>query len=193
MLSKGYLIGLLVGVFPCFLLTALDCAAVESLYSDVKAASVGDIVTVVIVEKTLASNSSKIATGKDTRFSATGEQGTGALDFIPGFSASANLGKQHEGSGATERQGTIVGRMAAVVVEVLDNGCLMIQGERQIVVNDEKETLVLSGLVRPQDITTSNVVYSTDMANATITYKGKGLVTSGSKPGIIARIVSLFF
>jgi flagellar L-ring protein precursor FlgH len=193
MLGKRYLAVVLIGILPCLLLPAVECAAVESLYSDVKAARVGDIVTVVIVENTLASNSSKITTGKDTRFTAAGDEGTGALDFIPGFSANASLGKQHEGSGVTERSGSIVGRMAAVVVGVEDNGCLSIRGEREIVINDEKETLVLSGTVRPQDITTGNVVYSTSIANTAITYKGKGIVTSGSKPGIIARIVSLFF
>jgi flagellar L-ring protein precursor FlgH len=83
--------------------------------------------------------------------------------------------------------------MAAVVTEVNANGCLVIKGEREIVINDEKETLVLTGMVRPRDISTGNVVYSTDIANAQITYKGKGLVTSGSKPSIIARIVSILF
>ena len=53
--------------------------------------------------------------------------------------------------------------------------------------------LVLTGIVRPEDISTGNVVYSTDIANTRITYKGKGLVASGSKPGIVARIVSWFF
>lgn len=170
-----------------------DSLAVESLYSDIKAAKVGDIVTVVIMEKTLASNTSKIVTGKESKFSTGGEEGTGGLDFIPGFSVSANIGREHEGSGTTERRGSIIGKMAAVVTGVLDNGCLVIQGEKQIVVNDEKEMLMLTGIVRPQDISTSNIVYSTDIANTEITYKGKGLVTGGSKPGIIARIISLFF
>jgi len=165
----------------------------ESLYSDIKAAKVGDIVTVIITEKTLASNSSRMSTGKDSKLSVQGEQGTGALDFIQGFSVSANIGRGHEGSGSTERRGSIIGRMAAVVVEVLDNGNLVIKGEKEILINDEKEILVLSGIVRPEDISTNNTVYSTDIANTQITYKGKGLVSSGSKPGIFARIIGWFF
>ncbi len=165
----------------------------ESLYSDIKAARVGDIVTVIITEKTLASNSAKISTGKETKFSTSGEQGTGGLDFIPGFSVSAEIGRGHEGSGSTERRGSIIGRMAAVVVDVLDNGNLVIKGEKEILINDEKEILVLSGIVRPEDISTNNTVYSTDIANTQITYKGKGLVSSGSKPGIFARIIGWFF
>ena len=167
--------------------------AYESLYSDIKAAKVGDVVTVIILEKTLASNSSKISTGKETNFALAGEEGTGGLDFIPGFSANADMSRDHEGSGVTERRGSIVGKMAAVVTEIDANGSLVIKGEREIMINDERETLVLTGMVRPRDISTSNVVYSNDIANAKIMYKGKGLVTSGSKPSILARLVSLIF
>jgi flagellar L-ring protein precursor FlgH len=183
----------LLGLICCLAMLGSNCLAVESLYSDVKAHDVGDVVTVIIMEKTLASNSSKITTGKDTRFATQGEEGTGGLDFIPGFSAVANISREHEGSGVTERKGSIVSKIAAIVVERRDNGCLVLRGEREIVINDEKEMLVLTGTVRPHDISTSNLVYSTDMAETKITYKGKGLVTSGSKPSIIARIISLFF
>jgi flagellar L-ring protein precursor FlgH len=169
------------------------CGAVESLYSDLKASQVGDVVTVIITEKTLATNSAKISTSKDTKFGAQGEEGTGALDFVPGLSMDATISRGHDGTGVTKREGSIFGRMAAIVVEVLDNGCLVIKGEKEIVVNDEKEMLVITGIVRPQDITTGNQVYSTNIANTTITYKGKGLVSSGAKPSIISRILSLFF
>jgi flagellar L-ring protein precursor FlgH len=175
------------------LMWPVTSGAYESLYSDVKAAGVGDIVTVIILEKTLASNSSKISTGKATSFALAGEEGTGGLDFIPGFSANADMARDHEGNGVTERRGSIVGKMAAVVTEVGASGCLAIKGEREIMINDERETLVLTGMVRPRDISTGNVVYSTDIANAKIIYKGKGLVTSGSKPSILARLVSIIF
>ena len=169
------------------------CWAGESLYGDLKASKVGDVITVIITEKTLATNTAKVSTSKDTRFAAEGEEGTGALDFVPGLSMDATLSRGHDGVGVTKREGSIFGRMAAVVVEVLDNGCLVIKGEKEISVNDEREMLVITGIVRPQDITTENQVYSTDIANSKITYKGKGLVTSGSKPSIISRILSIFF
>jgi flagellar L-ring protein precursor FlgH len=173
----------------CFPSTA---AAFESLYSDVRAAEVGDIVTIIIMEKTLASNSSRLDTEKDSKFFTEGE-GSGPIDFVRPFSLSANIGREHEGAGITERAGSIVGKMAAVVVGRSPNGNLEIKGEREIVINDEKEILTLTGTVRPQDISTGNVVYSTDIANTRILYRGKGLVSSGSKPGIISRIVSFFF
>jgi len=184
----GVALALSIGALP-----ASECKAYESLYSDNKASKIGDIVTVVIMERTLASNSSKLSTGKETSFGLAGDEGTGALDIIPGFTASADMSRAHDGAGSTERSGSIIGKMAAVVEQVNEGGCLLIKGQREIVINDEKEMLVLTGMVRAQDISTGNVVYSTDIANTQITYKGKGLVTSGSKPSIISRIVSILF
>jgi flagellar L-ring protein precursor FlgH len=180
-------------IFVFAALYADSCSlAFESLYSDLRASGVGDVVTVVIMERTLASNSSRLDTEKDTRFFTSGES-SGALDVIEPFGLGANIGREHEGAGITERKGSIVGKMAAMVVGITGNGNLEIKGEREIVINDEKEILTLTGVVRPQDISTDNVVYSTDMANTQIQYKGKGLVTSGNKPGILTRILSLFF
>lgn len=169
-----------------------ECLAVKSLYTDVKARDVGDVVTVMIVEKTLASNSSSIITEKETTVGTEGE-GTGALDFIPAFGLDGTVTKEHEGLGTTSRRGSIVGQMAAVVVEVTDSGNLVIQGEKQIVVNDETEILVLKGIVRPQDVTGGNVVISTDIASTEITYKGKGMVTDYSRPSILTRLLTFFF
>jgi flagellar L-ring protein precursor FlgH len=163
-----------------------------SLYTDLKAMDVGDVVTIVILEKTMASNTSGLDTEKESRFFTEGS-GSGPMDFVNPFALSANIGREHEGRGSTERTGSIVGKMAATVVGVAPNGNLEIEGTREIVVNDEKEILTVTGTVRPQDISTGNVVYSTDIAGMQIEYRGKGLVTSGNKPGIISRIVSLFF
>lgn len=169
-----------------------ECLAIKSFYTDVKARDVGDVVTVMIVEKTLASNSSSIITEKETTVGTEGE-GTGALDFIPSFGLDGTVTKEHEGLGTTSRRGSIVGQMAAVVIEVLDNGNLRIQGEKQIVVNDETEILVVTGIVRPQDVSGGNVVMSSDIANTEITYKGKGMITSYSKPSIFTRLLTIFF
>jgi flagellar L-ring protein precursor FlgH len=168
------------------------CWAQPSLYTDLKAMEVGDVVTIIILEKTMASHSSGLDTEKDSRFFTEGS-GTGPIDFVNPFSLSANIGREHEGRGSTERTGSIVGRMAATVKNITGNGNLEIEGTREIVINDEKEILTVTGTVRPQDISTDNTVYSTDIAGMQIEYRGKGLVTSGNKPGIISRIVSLFF
>lgn len=175
-----------------FVFVPVGAWAQGSLYTDLKAVGVGDVLTIVIIEKTTASNSSGLDTEKDSRFSTEGS-GTGPMDFVNPFTLNASIGREHEGRGSTERAGSIVGKMAAKVVSVAANGNLEIEGRREIVVNDEKEILTVTGTVRPEDISTDNIVYSTDIAGMQIEYKGKGLVTSGSKPGIISRIVSFFF
>ena len=178
-----------ISLVPCLY---TDCLAVKSFYTDVKAREVGDVVTVMIVEKTLASNTSTIITEKETTVGTEGS-GTGALDFIPSFGFDGTVTKEHEGLGTTSRRGSIVGQMAAVVVDVLDNGNLMIKGEKQIIVNDEAEVLVVTGVVRPEDVSGENVIYSSDIANTEITYKGKGMVSSYSKPSIFTRLLTIFF
>jgi len=164
-----------------------------SLYSDVKARSVGDIVTVAIVERASGSNSSKLSTSRNTQFRNNADEGTGILDFFPDFGMNAEFDRSHDGSGQLSRQGQLTANMAATVTEVLPNGDLRIQGEREIGVNEETEILSLSGVIRPEDIAPGNLVYSTDIANAQISYKGKGVVTSGSRPNIFVRLLSWIF
>jgi flagellar L-ring protein precursor FlgH len=165
-----------------------------SLYADVKARSVGDIVTVAIVERASASNTSRLSTRRSTEFNTeNGEGGTGLFSFVPEFGLSAELAKDHDGSGQVSREGRLTARMAAVVTEIRPNGDLVISGEREVWINEEQETLALTGVVRPEDIGSGNVVYSTDIAEAKISYKGKGVVTSGSRPNIISRILGWIF
>ncbi|MBN1826843.1 MAG: flagellar basal body L-ring protein FlgH [Candidatus Eisenbacteria bacterium] len=164
-----------------------------SLYADVKARSVGDIVTVAIVERASGSNSSKLSTRRNTQFQNNADEGTGILDFFPDFGMNAEFDRSHDGSGQLSREGRLTANMAATVTQVMPNGDLLIQGEREIGINDETEILSLSGVIRPEDIGAGNMVYSTDIANAQISYKGKGVVTSGSRPNIFVRLLSWIF
>jgi flagellar L-ring protein precursor FlgH len=172
---------------------AAQTARQVSLYADVKARGVGDIVTVAIVERSSGSNTSKLTTSKSTKFTADGQEGTGALDFIPDLGMSTQFGRDHSGTGQGSREGRLTATLAATVTEVLPNGDLVIEGEREVGVNDEHEILSLRGTVRPADISSGNVVYSSNIANAEIEYKGKGSVTGGSQPNIFVRILSWFF
>ncbi len=164
-----------------------------SLYADVKARSVGDIVTVAIVERSSGSNSSRLTTRKNTKFNNDAAEGTGLFSFFPEFGMSAEIGRDHDGSGQLSREGRLTATMAAVVVEVRPNGDLKIEGEREVGINEEVEILKLTGVVRPEDIGSGNVVYSTNIADARITYQGKGIVTSGSRPNLLVRILSWIF
>lgn len=164
-----------------------------SLYADVNARSVGDILTVAIVERSSASNNTTISTSRDTKFDDQGAAGTGALSFLPDFGLSLDLSHDHQGTGQQSREGRLTARMAVTVTEVRANGDLVIAGERMVQVNDEKDLLELTGVVRPIDIRDGNMVYSTDIANAKIVSKGKGQVTNGTKPNVFVRLFGWLF
>lgn len=164
-----------------------------SLYADTNARSVGDILTVAIIERSSASNNTRISTSRNTKLDAKGGPGTGALDFIPDFGMSAETSRDHQGTGELSREGRLTARMAVTVTEVKPNGDLVIAGEREVQVNDEKDLLQLSGVVRPIDIRDGNVVFSTDIANAKILSRGKGQITNGTKPNVFARLLGWLF
>ena len=77
----------------------------------------------------------------------------------------------------------------ARVVKVLDNGNLLIEGRRAILVNGETQVITISGLVRPQDITGTNTVLSSQIADAEVQMVGKGVIAESQRPGILYRML----
>lgn len=164
-----------------------------SLFSDHKARKIGDLVTVLIIENAQASHMAKTVTKKNHKTEAKGGPGTGSLNFIPLFGFSGEGKNEYDGQGSTIKSGSLKAQMTVTIVGIKDNGNLLIQGTRVIGVNEDKEALILKGEIRPQDILNNNSVYSYSIANAEISYKGKGVVNTGSKPGIIARFLNWLF
>ncbi|HFE53513.1 MAG TPA: flagellar basal body L-ring protein FlgH [Bacteroidetes bacterium] len=164
-----------------------------SLFSDYKAFQVGDIITIYIVEVSTGSNETKNGTRKETEISLQSDGGTGALKFIPLFGAKIGKSTTFDGKGGTSSKGVLKAKMSAQIVKVQPNGNLVIRGTREVQVNSEKQLIEISGVVRPEDITTDNVVYSYSIADARITYRGKGTITNGSKPSIVTRILNWVF
>ncbi|OQX92726.1 MAG: hypothetical protein B6D58_01445 [candidate division Zixibacteria bacterium 4484_95] len=165
----------------------------RSIFTDVKAHGVGDIITVLIVEDSRASNKAKTITKKKTDAKTEGTAGLGALDFIPLWGASGSDEIQYDGQGQTEKSGVLRAKMTVVVIDVRENGDLVIEGNRVVTVNNEKETLFLSGIIRSRDISEDNTIYSYQIANAQISSKSKGTVTDGNRPGFITRLISWIF
>jgi flagellar L-ring protein precursor FlgH len=161
-----------------------------SLFSDFKAKKVGDLVTVLIFENTQATNVSQTTTKKSDKFSINTGPGTGKLDFLPLFGASGENKNEYDGQGETKRMGDLKAKMTCTVVGIKENGDLIIEGNRVIGVNEDKETLTLSGVVRPQDVASDNSVFSYNIADAKITYKGKGAANTGRRPGLLTRIIN---
>jgi flagellar L-ring protein FlgH len=165
----------------------------RSLFTDIKAHKVGDLVTVLIVEDARASNSAKATTKKDNKTDISGGPGSGFLDFIPLWGLSAENKNEYQGEGQVEKSGSIRAKMTVKVVAVNDNGDLVIEGNRAILVNADKEALFLSGTVRSKDVSPANTIYSYQIGDAQVSFKGKGQTNTGARPGMLTRIINWIF
>ncbi len=168
-------------------------APMYSLYTDKRAMRVDDILTVYIVESAKAGSNSGTSTDKKNQVGVNGIQGTGLLSFIPAFGASGSVGVGFDGKGSTSREGSLLAKVTARVSKVLDNGNLVIDGNKMVEINNEKEIISVSGIVRAQDIQPDNFVYSYNISDAKITYSGKGAAHEGQRPGLIARFLNWIF
>jgi flagellar L-ring protein precursor FlgH len=164
-----------------------------SLFTDIKAHDVGDIITVKIYEDAQATNLSQTNTTKEGKFETSGGPGIGSLDFIPLFGASGENKNEYKGTGNNARAGNLKARMTVRVVALRNNGDLVVEGNRLITINNDTETLTLSGIVRPQDVGSDNTVDSYNIADAQIAYRGKGPASTGSRPGIVMRFLNWIF
>jgi len=167
-----------------------------SLYHDrrpTRASQVGDILTVLVVETTSASNRSNVATKKSNSTEIGSEKGTGPLRFIPKLGLTSEASTDYSGEGSTERQQQIQARVSVTVVGLRPNGDLMVEGSRTITINGEQEVIYLSGAVNPLIIPANNTIESYRISDLQVSYKGKGAITQGSRPGLLVRLVSWLF
>ena len=163
----------------------------RSLFSDVKAKKIGDVLSVIIAESNSASKDATTSSNKQNKASAKGDATTGALKgLFPGMSGSVDMSGQFKGQGTTARNGKFSSRISVKVVGIKPNKSLIIEGTKTMEINEDTEVVTLSGVVRPEDISSDNTVYSYQIANAKFTYKGKGSVSQGHRPGILMRIIN---
>lgn len=187
-------IGLLLLLPFSLKISGQDFGRGQSLFSDIKAHKVGDIITILIVEQNRASSQVKSKSEKSGEAELAGGPGIGPLlGHIPLFSAKSSMKNDFEGKGENLRSGSIRAKMSATVVEVRDNGDLVIQGTRIIGISGDKESITLSGVVRQKDIAADNSVQSYLIADAEVIYTGKGNTNTGSRPGFVSRLVNWIF
>ena len=170
-----------------------DFGQTQSLFTDVKANKVGDILTVLIFEQSRASQQVETKTEKSTEFSTKAGPGIGSLDFIPLFGADGSNSNKFDGKGENTRNGSLKARMSVTVLEVRSNGDLVIEGSRTVGINGDRETLTLTGVVRQRDVTPNNTIDSYLIADAEIHYSGKGNANTGSRPGFFTRLINWLF
>jgi flagellar L-ring protein precursor FlgH len=161
------------------------------LFVDPKARAIGDIVTIIVAESTTASHRTTTEREKGIEISGGATPAEeNLLDFIKFFGASGT--SSYRGEGTTIRTGDIIGKISARVVKVLPNGNLAIKGEKKIRVNNEEEVMILTGVIRPEDIRADNTILSYYVSDANIRYRGGINISDKEKPGIFTRILCLF-
>ena len=167
-----------------------------SIFADKKARQVGDLLTILVIERASASREAKTKTsrtsdrnGKLGAFVGLPTRGLGSTGNILPEGISLSSASNFDGLGSTEQSDALDATVSVVVTEVLANGTLVIEGQRQITVNGEQQTLIIKGMVREQDVSANNTVMSTSLANAEISYQGKGMISRQQKPGLLSRLI----
>ncbi len=163
------------------------------LFEDLRASRAGDIITIVLAERTDARKSASTSTSKDEDVTLPGptlggrpitQEGIELLNAI--FAGSRSF----DGEGDSSQSNSLTGSVTVTVSEVLPNGNLAIAGEKWITINQGREFVRISGIVRPYDILPDNSVTSDKVANAQIAYGGKGVIADANTPGWLSRFFS---
>ncbi len=161
------------------------------LFEDNKAFRIGDVLSVTLLESTNASKSAATNTDKDDEIELSASAIFGSSGpTINGNSvlSSSLLGeREFSGSGDSEQSNSLSGEIAVTVVDVLPNGNLSVRGEKIIGLNQGSEFIRISGLVRPQDVSSDNIVVSSKVANSRIFYGGGGVVAESNTRGWLSR------
>ena len=170
-----------------------DMGRSVSLFSDIKANKVGKGITVLVMEFSQASNEAKTESKKQNSNSVGLEKGSGLLSFMPEMGVNGKTQSDFKGDARTSRRGSLRAKIAARIVGMNDAGDYVIEGRRIIETNNEKEVYVLSGAIRQEDIMSDNTVFSYNIYDAHIVYKGKGEVARAQKSGFITRFLQWLF
>ena len=161
-------------------------------FGDARPGKVGDIVTVLVNERTDAKDEATMDISKSSSNSVNnGENGTSILSFLRGLTFSTV--NSSAGDGSVERKHHATATLACLVTEVLPNGNLVIEGTRDVRTSDEILQFQLVGVIRPQDVNADNQINSSLIANAEIAVKGRGVISRTQKPGVITQILQAVF
>ena len=157
-------------------------------FEDRRARRVGDTLTIAIVENNTASKKSATNTGRasNNNFGVTGLQGLPGKSFL-GSTLGATSDFSFDGKGESSNNNAFTGTITVTVTEVLPNGNLLVSGEKQVGINQGSEYIRLSGIVNPINLTATNTVASTLIADARIEYRGSGAVAENQQTGWLSR------
>jgi len=161
-----------------------------ALFENPIARHVGDVVTIVLSEATNAQKSATTKTQKSTSNTLPGMSLFGSPVTIHGasvLSGTLNDASKFDGEGNSAQSNSLNGYITTTVAKVLPNGNLYIKGEKKIWINQGQENVVLSGVIRPIDLAPDNSIPSARVANARISYGGKGAINDVNAQGWLSR------
>lgn len=161
-----------------------------SLYADKRAYRVGDILTVVLSERTQSSKSAGSSLDKSTGID-LGVPVAGALN-VSELNLGVGSSTEFDGSSTASQQNFLSGAITVRVTHVLSNDTLVIRGRKRIQLNQGDEYIEIEGLVRPSDIDVANRISSLRIADAEISYTGKGTFADASSPGWFTSFFSRY-
>ncbi|MGE0739953.1 MAG: flagellar basal body L-ring protein FlgH [Hyphomonadaceae bacterium] len=172
-------------------------AGSRSFFNDQRASRIGDIITVNIEIDDRAELSNSSNRSREASTSAGVSNFFGLEDtvgqifnsaFDPSNMISADAESEHRGDGAINREEKIELTMAAVIVDSLPNGNLVIAGRQEVRINGELREMTVSGIIRPQDVSSNNTINQTQIAEARISYGGRGTISAVQRPNWGQRI-----
>jgi flagellar L-ring protein precursor FlgH len=167
----------------------------KPMYADKRATGVGDILTIVVQENTSANKNNETKTERQSSLNAA----ISSFLYSPGASKLLTKGGQlpamafnsdakHDGSGSINNSETLIARVAVRVIDVLPNQNLVIEGRRETAFGGERQTIILHGIIRLDDVAANNTVFSYNVSDATIQVIGKGTVTDSTRKGWFNRL-----
>ncbi len=160
------------------------------LFENSVARRVGDILTIVLSEKTSASKSASTTTAKNNKLSLPGPTIAGAPVTVNGaeiFAAGLDSKSSFDGSGDSSQSNQLSGNITVTVAERLSNGNLLVRGQKWIMINQGREFVRIQGIVRPIDISPSNTVPSYKVGDASISYGSQGVINAANSKSLLAR------
>lgn len=161
-----------------------------NLYGDGRAHRIGDILTVMLEESTSSQKSASTDIEKSGTTSL--QQATAFGQPVTAFGKPVSFdlpssNTEFEGEGSSDMSNNLSGNITVTVHEVMPNGVLLVKGEKWLTLNQGDEYIRISGMVRPQDISSDNTVVSTKLADARIAYSGTGAVHDSNVMGWMSR------
>lgn len=160
------------------------------LTSGGRAGQVGDVLTIQLVERTMASKSNSASTQRGGSIGLT-PPSTGPLNLFKPSDIGMSGDQQFQGKGAAAQSNQLNGEISVTVAQVYPNGTMLVRGEKMLTLNRGDEHVQFSGIVRAMDISPDNRILSTRVADANIRYVGKGEIARASRQGWLGRFFSM--